>query len=288
MTLMTDSDDRPVFSTHTTRRIHGSIADWLGRQIVAGRLAEGQPVPKEMEFGDLAGVSRGAYREALRQVAAKGMLISRTRSGTRVAARENWTLLDPDVVRWFFESGTPPDWFITSIYELRGMVEPGAAALAAERRSESDLDAFRKALHAMRTCDMAEPSWHQADAGFHRSLLRSAHNPVLATLAAGICAAVTYTAAFRYRDMANPHPRNPVEDHAAVFERIEARDPEGARRAMAALVDTAVLETAGGTVFDLRHHPMGPQEISPPREASTGSVTDISQSCDGPRYPRTP
>ncbi|MNP85548.1 hypothetical protein D3C76_1853390 [compost metagenome] len=52
--------------------------------------------------------------------------------------------------------------------------------------------------------------------------------------------------------MPNPHTRNPVEEHAAVFERIEARDPEGARRLMAELVDTALLDTAGRTVFDLR------------------------------------
>lgn len=247
-----DSAAAPVFSTHSSRRIHGSIADWLGRQIVAGQLAEGEPVPKEMEFGEIAGVSRGAYREALRQVAAKGMLISRTRSGTRVAPREGWTLLDPDVVRWFFESGTPPDWFIGAIYELRAMVEPSAAALAAGRRSDADLAAFRAALHAMRTCDMTETSWHQADASFHRAILRSSHNPVLATLEAGICAAVAFTTAFRYRDMPNPHTRNPVEEHAAVFERIEARDPEGAQRLMAELVDTALLDTSGRTVFDLR------------------------------------
>ncbi|MDS9468744.1 FadR/GntR family transcriptional regulator [Paracoccus sp. MBLB3053] len=252
MKQLQTSAEKPVFSTHSTRRIHGSIADWLGRQIVAGQLAEGQPVPKEMEFGDLAGVSRGAYREALRQVAAKGMLISRTRSGTRVATRENWTLLDPDVVRWFFESGTPPDWFITSIYELRAMVEPSAAALAAERRTEANLDAFRKALHAMRTCEMTETSWHQADASFHRSILRSSHNPVLVTLEAGICAAVAFTTAFRYRDMPNPHTRNPVEEHAAVFERIEAQDAAGARRLMSELVDTALLDTSGRTIFDLR------------------------------------
>ncbi|MDT1062468.1 FadR/GntR family transcriptional regulator [Paracoccus sp. CPCC 101403] len=247
-----DSGTAPVFSTHSSRRIHGSIADWLGRQIVAGKLAVGEPVPKEMEFGEMAGVSRGAYREALRQVAAKGMLISRTRSGTRVAPREGWTLLDPDVVRWFFESGTPPDWFIGAIYELRAMVEPSAAALAATRRSDDDLVAFRTALHAMRTCDMTETSWHQADASFHRAILRSSHNPVLATLEAGICAAVAFTTAFRYRDMPNPHTRNPVEEHAAVFERIEARDAAGARQLMAELVDTALLDTSGRTVFDLR------------------------------------
>ncbi|WP_164876158.1 FadR/GntR family transcriptional regulator [Falsirhodobacter deserti] len=249
-TMQNPAPDPVSFSTHSVRRINGSIADWLGRQIVLGQLPEGEQVPTEMDFVQQAGVSRGAYREALRQVGAKGMLISRTRSGTRVAPRESWVLLDPDVVRWFFEAGAPPDWFIRAIYELRAMVEPPAAAFAAERRTEADLAAFRAALHAMRTCEMTETSWHQADAGFHRAILRSSRNPVLITLEAGICAAVASTTAFRYRDMPNPHTRNPVEEHAAVFERIEAQDPQGARRLMADLVDTALLDQLGTTVFD--------------------------------------
>ncbi|WP_152047388.1 FadR/GntR family transcriptional regulator [Aureimonas psammosilenae] len=240
------------FSTRSERRINGSIAEWLGRQIVTGHLAVGDAVPKEMEFCATAGVSRGTYREALRHLAGKGMLVSRTRTGTRVAAREGWSLLDPDVLRWFFEVGTPPNWFIRALYELRAMVEPPCAALAAERRTDEDLRAFRQALHAMRTCDVTQDSWHQADASFHQTVLRASHNPVLVTFEAGIRAAVAYTTAFRYRDMPKPHTRNPIEEHAAVFERIEARDPVGAQRLMAELVDTALLDSSGTTVADLR------------------------------------
>ena len=240
-----------TFSTHSARRINGEIADWIGHRIVSGELAEGEPVPKELEFCEMVGVSRGAYREALRSIAGKGMLISRTRTGTRVAPRENWTLLDPDVVRWFFADGAPPDWFIRSLYEVRAMVEPPSAAFAATRRTEEDLAAFQGALHDMRSCEMTEDSWHQADAGFHRAILRASHNPVLMTLESGICAAVAFTTAFRYRDMPNPHTRNPVDEHAAVFERIEAGDADGARRLMAELIDTALLDSSGTTVFDL-------------------------------------
>ncbi|RII36905.1 FadR family transcriptional regulator [Pseudooceanicola sediminis] len=240
-----------AFSTRSARRINGEIADWLGRQIVSGQLSEGAAVPREIEFCDRTGISRGAYREALRVLAAKGMLVSKTRTGTRVAPRDKWTMLDADVVRWNFELGKPADWFIRALYELRTMIEPPAAAFAAERRTEEDLQAFRKALHAMRTCEMTEDSWHQADAGFHRAILVSSHNPVLLSLEAGISSAVAYTTAFRYRDMPNPHTRNPVAEHAAVFERIEARDAAGARRLMSELVDTALLDSKGTTVFDL-------------------------------------
>ncbi|SIS91516.1 FadR/GntR family transcriptional regulator [Paracoccus saliphilus] len=243
----------PAFdaSNRPEQRKNESIADWLGRRIVSGAIGPDETVPKEMDFLAETGISRGAYREALRRLAGKGMLVTKTRSGTRVAPREKWSLLDPDVVRWSFESGAPPDWYIRAIYELRAMIEPPAAAFAAERRSEDDLRLFRDALHSMRYCDMTEESWHNADASFHRAILISSHNPVLLSLEAGICAAVAFTTAFRYRDMPNPHTRNPVEEHAAVFERIEARDSVGARQLMTGLVDTALLDSRGTTVFDL-------------------------------------
>lgn len=233
------------------KRKNESIADWLGRKIVAGTFTSGQRIPKEMDFLAETGISRGAYREALRRLAGKGMLVTRTRSGTRVTPRESWSLLDPDVVRWSFETGAPPDWYIRALYEMRAMIEPPAAAFAAERRTEEDLELFREALHAMRYCDMTEDSWHAADASFHRAILISSHNPVLLSLESGITAAVAYTTAFRYRDMPHPHTRNPVEEHAAVFERIEARDPIGVRKLMTELVDTALLDSKGTTVFDL-------------------------------------
>lgn len=233
------------------RKKNESIADWLGRKIVAGTFASGQAIPTEMDFLAETGISRGAYREALRRLVGKGMLVTRTRSGTRVTPRDDWSLLDPDVVRWSFETGAPPDWYIRALYEMRAMIEPPAAAFAAERRTEEDLGLFRSALDAMRYCDMTEDSWHAADASFHRAILISSHNPVLRSLEAGITAAVAYTTAFRYRDMPHPHTRNPVEEHAAVFERIEARDPDGTRRLMTELVDTALLDSKGTTVFDL-------------------------------------
>ncbi len=233
------------------KRKDESIADWLGRQIVAGAYGYGQPIPTELDFLAETGISRGAYREALRRLVGKGMLATRTRSGTRVTPRESWSLLDPDVVRWSFESGSPPDWYIRALYEMRAMIEPSAAAFAAERRTEENLQLFRDALHAMRYCDMTESSWHDADASFHRAILISSHNPVLMSLEAGITAAVAFTTAFRYRDMPKPHTRNPVNEHAAVFERIEQADPVGARRLMSELVDTALLDSKGTTVFDL-------------------------------------
>ena len=121
---------RPRFGRLATpsgaRRIHGSIAHELGVAIVTGRYSPGETLPGEVEFSEQLKVSRSAYREAIRILAAKGLVESRPKAGTRVSARDRWNLLDPDVLAWTFER-EPGETFIRDLFELRMIVEPAAA-----------------------------------------------------------------------------------------------------------------------------------------------------------------
>ena len=85
----------------------------------------------EIEASEALGVSRTAYREAIRILAAKGLIESRPKAGTRVTQRSRWNLLDPDVLGWAFESEPDLD-LLESLFELRNIVESAAAALAAD------------------------------------------------------------------------------------------------------------------------------------------------------------
>src|SRR4029079_1291660 len=111
-------------------RLHGSMARDLGVLIVSGRYRPGHILDGEVEASEQRRVSRTAYREALRILAAKGLVNSRPRVGTRVSALEQWHLLDPDVLSWAF-SGEPEPEVLHGLFELRSIVEPAAAALAA-------------------------------------------------------------------------------------------------------------------------------------------------------------
>ncbi len=232
----------PDFGDQPSGRLNAAIADWLGGLIVSGRLPPGGPVPREMVFCSEAGVSRSAYREAMRMLAAKGLVASRPRTGTRVTAHAAWNFLDPDVVRWFFAQGDPPEYFLQGLYELRDVVEPQAAALAAARCSCADLGAFEAALDGMARHRIGSPAWRAADSDFHHTLLRATGNLVLTSLASGICAAVNHTTEYKYRNLVRD--RDPLVEHRAVFELIARRDAEGARAEMARLVSLAREETS--------------------------------------------
>jgi DNA-binding FadR family transcriptional regulator len=220
--------------------LHGTIARDIGVMIVSGRYKPGDILNGEIDASDRLQVSRTAYREAVRILAAKGLVQSRPKVGTRVSAQSHWHLLDPDVLSWIFET-EPDDALLTSLFELRKIVEPEAAALAAVRRTDDDLHAMEVALHGMARHTLAVDAGQQADHEFHTALLRASGNAFIVSLTSGIAAAVTWSTIFKQRD--NPLPRDPVPDHVRVYEAIAAADPEAAHRAMADLVDLALSDT---------------------------------------------
>ena len=222
-------------------RLHGTIARDLGVRIVSGRFRPGDILDGEVDASDRLEVSRTAYREAVRILAAKGLVESRPKVGTRVSRPEHWHLLDPDVLSWMFER-EPDDRLVKSLFELRRIVEPQAAALAAERRTEADLAAMALALQGMGEHSLAVEAGRDADQSFHAALLRASGNAFVASLISGIGAAVTWTTIFkqRHRQLA----RDPVPDHARVYEAVRSKNPAAAERAMIALLDLALRDTA--------------------------------------------
>src|SRR3982750_986200 len=129
-------------------RIHGAIARDVGLDIVSGKHRPGHVLEGEVEASLRLKISRTAYREAVRILAAKGLVHSRPRIGTRVSAVEDWHLLDPDVLSWAFSAEPEPEG-LHGLFERRSIVEPSAAALAATRRHERHLESMRTALDAM-------------------------------------------------------------------------------------------------------------------------------------------
>ncbi len=221
-------------------RIHGTIARDLGIKIVLGHLDEGHVLDGEIAASERLQVSRTAYREALRMLSAKGLVESRPKTGTRVSSRLSWHLLDPDVLSWIFEF-EPDEELLASLFELRRIVEPEAAALAATRRSVEQLAAMAAGLQGMAEHSLATEAGRLADQNFHAALLDATGNPFLVSLTKGVGAAVAWTTVFKQRK--TPLRRDPLPDHQSVYDAIAAGDAVAARKAMARLVDLALLDT---------------------------------------------
>lgn len=222
------------------KRIHGSIAHDLGVAIVTGQYRPGQILSGEIEFAEQLKVSRSAYREAVRMLAAKGLVESRPKTGTRVNDRSRWHLLDPDVLAWSFE-GEPSEEFIRDLFELRMIVEPAAAELAARRRNGSDLAGMGHALEEMARHGLGSMAGQAADQLFHNSILQATRNAPLISLSSSIEAAVGWTTIFKQRK--RKLPRDPLPDHRALYNAIADGDPEAARTTMTELLRLALQDT---------------------------------------------
>ena len=221
-------------------RLHGTIARDIGIGIVSGRLKPGQILTGEIDSSARLAVSRTAYREALRILAAKGLVESRPKVGTKVSEQKNWHLLDPDVVGWTFAN--EPDWvMLKNLFELRDIVESHAAALAAIRRSETQLKRMRQALDAMTRHTLATDAGRDADKEFHSTLLEATDNAYIISLTTGVNAAVVTTTIFKQR--LRPLRRDPIPDHTRVLDAIAAKDPQRARKRMSELIQLALEDT---------------------------------------------
>lgn len=222
------------------RRLHGALAHKLGTAILSGQYAPGDVLPGEVAFAEELKVSRSAYREAIQVLTAKGLVASRPKAGTRVLPRERWNLLDPEVLAWAF-AGEPDVALVRDLFELRSIIEPAAARLAAQRRSKEDVRLMRDALSAMRRHTLTTEAGRAADRDFHDAILRATGNQAMVVLSASIGAAVHWTTQFKQRS--RELPRNPIPDHARVFDAISAGDADAAAEAMGVLVDLALEDT---------------------------------------------
>jgi DNA-binding FadR family transcriptional regulator len=222
------------------KRLHDTVADRLGVAIVTGAYSPGDLLENEIQASGRLHVSRSAYREAVRMLAAKGLVESRPKTGTRVNPRRQWNLLDPQVLGWMFEGEVSRE-FLRDLFEMRMVVEPAAAELAAQRRNADDLARMGHALEEMARHGLGAPEGRAADQRFHAAILEATRNQTLVTLAGAIAAAVSWTTLYkqRHREL----PRDALPDHRAVYLAIAEGDPAGARAAMTELVRLALQDT---------------------------------------------
>lgn len=209
----------------------------LANRIIAGTYPPGALLPTENRLVAELGVSRTALREAVRTLAAKGFLEAKQRVGTRVRPTHEWHRLDPDVLGWMSEIGLDLD-FVNGLIEFRLVIEPAAAALAAERASANDLAKIETAYlgmveHLPNDLDACA----KADVAFHIAILKASRNPVFSNLGEIISAALH--SAFRLTTSASRSYARTLGAHGEVLEAIRLRDPYTARCRMEFLIGIA-------------------------------------------------
>ncbi|HEX3378516.1 MAG TPA: GntR family transcriptional regulator, partial [Paraburkholderia sp.] len=149
--------------------LHGQVAQLLATAILRGDYAPASILPREAELMETFGVSRTVLREALRTLTSKGLIESRPRVGTRVRRKSAWNLLDVDLLDWYSRVAEPMA-FALKLQEMREMIEPYAASLAASAYTDDTLRSLASA-HASMVAARNVDEWVRADLQFHLSVL---------------------------------------------------------------------------------------------------------------------
>ena len=205
----------------------------IGVRIVNGGLKPGDTLP-DNGFLDEAEVSRTVVREAIKVLAAKGLVESRPKVGTRVRPRRDWNLLDPDLLAWQIEAGPDPQ-FLEQALELRRIIEPAAARLAAERATDEQIAGLYGAYEAMAAAGDDLDAFMEPDLRFHRLLLEAGQNELLEHMNE-IFTAVLHTI-FAYSSSSSRAYPSAARRHRAIVKAIEARDPDAAEQRVLRLID---------------------------------------------------
>jgi DNA-binding FadR family transcriptional regulator len=217
------------------------VLDELGGLVVAGAVAPGATLPIEPALAAEFGVSKTVIREAIRGLAAKGLVRTSPRRGTIVCQRDDWHLLDPDVLVWHLRAETGPN-MLRDFEEFRRAVEPMGARLAAERATDEDKQLLRAAFELMQQTADEPERYLAADLDFHTALLTATENEMLRGLRNAVRAALAVrheSAAPVLGDM-----RESMPSHEQVLVAVEAGDPDAAAAAMEQLLALSIRDDA--------------------------------------------
>jgi DNA-binding FadR family transcriptional regulator len=174
----------PQIVSIPTRRAHSNhaeVARSLGIDIISGRYAEGTKLPGDAELTLAFGVSRPVLRESVKTLVAKGLLSTKARVGTVVRQRAAWNMFDIDVLAWHLDAGIDKR-FLRDLADIRLAVEPRAAALAAERRSDADMAELQRSIGAMGAAPSDSATFADADLGLHIAVAKASGNPFMRSI----------------------------------------------------------------------------------------------------------
>jgi len=222
-------------------RLHLLAMRSLIAEIADGEVAPGEMLPREVDLAERFGISRGVVRETIRGLEERRLVTVKHGRGATVTPRRAWDVFDPEVLGALLTS-SGGEQFAAEARECQRLLELEAAALAADRATNEDLEAITRALDAMRAVakrasrdPVAATAFREAETEFHRAVVRAAGNRALARMSEPLHAALALAAqaASGGRDAARR-----TAGYERVLAAIAARDPDAAREAMAAILQS--------------------------------------------------
>lgn len=218
-----------------------NITEYLVKEIVSGQLKHNDVLPNEIDFAAQFGISRTMIRDILKSLEGKGLIERKTNAGTRVRGIHSWNLLDGELLEWS-QGLLTQSRFLLSLMELRLIIEPQAAALAAVRANDDDLLEIKDKLDRMlvTTAEGEITLDTEIDIDFHKSIIKACGNLFLSQFGTAISGALHHTIYLSNKIHIDHKASHGC--HREVVEAIENRDPQAAYSAMCRVLNNAITD----------------------------------------------
>jgi GntR family transcriptional repressor for pyruvate dehydrogenase complex len=206
-------------------RIHEEVFSQIHELIREGRFKAGDQLPSERELAETFKVSRTSVREALRSLESQGLVVSRTGTGNFVADLPVESLIGP-LARLLIDEKRA----LADMFEMRKLIEPHIAALAAERATGTDIARLKRIVAKQTEAVSRGETGVDADAELHFSIGRATRNQALQKLVAGLMEMLSRS---REESLQTDERReSSIDAHRKIIDAIEKHDKTRARSEM--------------------------------------------------------
>ncbi|MCL4296904.1 MAG: FadR family transcriptional regulator [Anaerolineae bacterium] len=234
-----------MYSTIHSSRLYEQIIQQIQSLVVEGVLRPGDKLPPERELAEQFGVSRTAVREAVKALSEKGLVEILPGRGTFITNFTSAMMRDSLdlIVKLGLTNG------VAHLNEVRTLLEPGIAALAAERSTPEEVQQLEQAVAAMDAAMADADAFAEADLEFHLALARASQNPLIPILLDPI---VDQLREHRQRIfLVEGGPQRGQYHHRRILAAVKKRDPAAAREAMCAHLNQVLADSeAVSTITD--------------------------------------
>lgn len=215
-----------MYTPIQSNKVYEQIAEQIEKLILSGELRSGDRLPTERELAEQFQASRTAVREAMKTLAQKGLVDMRPGRGTIVIDGTSKAMRHSlGLMMRVGQAGSS-----TSLVEVREILEPGIAALAAIRATEEDITAMREAVTVMDTSLDDADTYITADNNFHQALAKGTQNILILALVDSIVNLLSEQRKQIFSVKGGPE-RGQIH-HKRILEAVLRHDPEAAREAM--------------------------------------------------------
>lgn len=247
--------------TNSSGRKIKAVVDAIGSSIASGDRSPGEILATESAMCQQLNVGRNVLREGLKILAGKGLVRTVRRAGTSVLPQSQWNMLDPDVLRWILATENLRSEMLRELAELRRMIEPEVAALAAANATTTETLRLFECYEGMERFKDEPARAIEADISYHQRMFEAAHSPLLSSL----FRAFVVLLRANFVITVNAGYIDNLVEHRLAAEAIRDRNPDAARAAMLRLLDNNEVAMAKMTRASRPDRGTPPKEKRHPR-----------------------